>query len=84
MKIQIVHDRSGSILAALARAEGERQGFLLPADEAQMVAEVDAAEITMSDDELRGNVPSRVLADLVDHYRFGDGRLVRRDEPWAS
>ena len=84
MRIQILHDRSGAILGALAQTDGERAGTLIPVDDSQVLADVDAADLDMSESELRGDEPSRQLADLVEHYRFEDGRLVRRSDTEAS
>jgi hypothetical protein len=80
MKIQIVHDRSGSILAALAASNGERRGVLSPLDETQTFAEIDVPDGQMSDAELRGDEPSPYLSELIERYRFIDGRLVERTE----
>jgi hypothetical protein len=81
MRIQVLHDRSGAILAALVRTEGERAGTLIPVEESQELADVDAPDLDMTESERRGDEPSRQLAELVEHYRFEDGRLVRRGDP---
>jgi hypothetical protein len=78
MKVQIVHDRAGSILAAFAQAGGERRGHLIALEPDQTVADVDLPDAALSDAQARGEEASRHLADLVENYRFDAGRLVNK------
>lgn len=78
MKVQIIHDRSGAVLAAFARTGGERMGSLEPLDDSQSLLEVDAEDVNLSEADVRDGKPSRSLADVVDQYQVRDGRVVRR------
>lgn len=79
MRVQILHDRDGTICAAFA-PEGDRQGGLMSNDPEQTVIEVDAPEQTSDAQSEHGDRVSATLARLVDDYRVDSGRLVSRTD----
>jgi hypothetical protein len=78
MKIQVLHDKAGTICAVFAPTDSGRKGGIEAPDDQTTVIEADVPEIKPAADAQQQDAVSTTISHVLENYEVRGGRLVER------
>lgn len=80
MRIQVLHDKAGTILAVFAPSGTSRRGGIEAPDAETTVIEADVKEVAPVSDAVNMDPVTTTIGHVMNRYEVRGGRLVERAE----